>query len=405
MSNHYNYIIIGAGPAGTDAALALRKQGHTVLLVEKDKWGGTCLHQGCIPTKALIHYSSQPFNGDLPALFEKVFAKVTAISENLYANLERNGIALMHEQAHIIDDTNVKLGDVIYSCDKLVYAAGSTPIVPHINGLDISGVYTSETIFNLPEVPKRLAIIGGGYIGFEWANIFMNLGSNVTIYEAQPQVLTSFDEDVRRRLLLIMRGRPLSIKTNVNITEFMKTPTGIDIKFDGDTPIDSADAVLVAVGRKASRLNLPEGVIKIGDAAGPPYLAHKASAEGRALSDEGYRPDIIPAAMFTDPEIAVTGFSEGQLKEQHLEYVTFKLPYRANSKAFVTDHDEGFIKLITDPQKEYLLGAAIIGYQAANIINVLTLAIQERIPIVKLKHIIFPHPTIGELVAQALEAL
>ena len=405
MSNHYNYIIIGAGPAGTDAALALAKQGHTVLLVEKDKWGGTCLHQGCIPTKALIHYSSQPFDGDLPALFAKVFAKVTAISENLFANLQRSGITLLHEQAHILDANNIKIGNTTYSCDKLVYAAGSTPIIPHISGLDNRGVYTSETIYSLPNVPKHLAIIGGGYIGFEWANIFMNLGSKVTIYEAQPQVLASFDDDVRRRLLSILRGRPLSIKTNVSISEFIKTPTGIDIEFAIDAPADSVDAVLVAVGRKTSHVSLPEGVSKIGDAAGPPYLAHKASAEGRALADEGYRPQIIPAVMFTDPEIAVTGCSEGQLKEQHIEYSTVKLPYRANSKAFVTDHDEGFVKLITDPQKQYLLGAAIIGHQASNIINVLTLAIQERIPIVKLKHIIFPHPTIGELVGQALEAL
>ncbi|HOJ45657.1 MAG TPA: NAD(P)/FAD-dependent oxidoreductase [Bacilli bacterium] len=405
MSNQYNFIIIGAGPSGTDAALALRKTNQSVLLIEKDKWGGTCLHQGCIPTKALIHYSSQPFNGDLPALFSKVFTKVTAISENLLANLLRNGVNVLTGEAQVLDASRVKVGDTIYTADHIVYAAGSLPIVPRIIGLDMAGVYTSESIYSLTTLPKHLAIIGGGYIGFEWANIFMNLGSQVTIYETQPQVLSGFDDDIRRRLLSTLRTRPLTIKTNVLITEFVKSESGIAINFNDGNSADHADAILVAVGRKAPNIALPKGVIKIGDVEGPPYLAHKASAQGRALVDAGYYPNIVPSAMFTEPEIALTGYSEGQLKQLQIEYLTFKLPYRANSKAFVIDHDDGFVKLITDINKEYLLGAAIIGYQASNIISLLTLAIQEKIPIEKLKHIIFPHPTIGEIVGQALEAI
>lgn len=413
MSNHYNYIIIGAGPAGSDAALALARCGKSVLLIEQDKWGGTCLHQGCIPTKALIYYSSMPFDGDLPAIFSKVFAKVTAISDNLLANLKRHNVSIINGYAQILDAQSVIVGTSTYSCDQVVFAGGSHPIVPNINGLDISGVYTSETIYQLKQVPQNLAIIGGGYIGFEWANIFNNFGSQVTIYETQPQVLASFDDDIRRRLLTTLRNRPLEIKTNTRINSFVRNGQKIEIHHTtSDTNsgvsqevVSEVDAILIAVGRTINHHKLPEGVLSIGDASGPPFLAHKASAEGRALVDKEYRPQIIPSVMFTDPEIATTGVNETELKQKNLPYSVIKLPYRANSKALVTDKDEGFVKLITDTERKLLLGAAIIGYEASNIINVLTLAIQEHIPVQRLKYLIFPHPTIGEIIGQAIEAI
>lgn len=403
MLNKFDYIVIGAGPGGTDAALTIRAHNYSVAIIEVDKWGGTCLHQGCIPTKALLHLSRQPFNGDLPGLFTKVFDKVAAISSNLVANLTKQGVTLIQGFAHIIDAHHVRVDDQVYETNQIVYATGSRPINLSIPGIDNPRIFNSETIYHLTTMPKKLAILGGGYIGFEWANIFNNLGVEVTIYEALPQVLGGFDDDVKRRLLSLLRGRPLKILTNTSVQAFEQTTDAVVVKTAQGA--ETYDCVLLAVGRRASQEILPPGIIKVGDAKGAPFLAHKASADGKRLFDEDQTPFVIPSAMFTDPEIAVTGSSEKQLQERQIPYVTSKTPYRANSKALVIDQDEGFVKLILNDTRTLLLGAVIIGYDASNIINVLTLAIEAEIPISKLKRLVFPHPTIGEIISQALDAI
>jgi dihydrolipoamide dehydrogenase len=403
MNQTFDYIVIGAGPGGVEAALEIRRQNRSVLLIEKDKWGGTCLHQGCIPTKALLHASKQPFAGDLLVLFADVFAKVGAISATLVANLERAGVMMVTGEATIIDRNQVSVNRVNYEAENIIFAGGSAPISLKIPGIDATNIYDSESIYSLTTLPKRLAIIGGGYIGFEWATIFTNLGSEVVIYEALPTVLSGFDDDLVRRYLTLQRHRHWTIKTNSRVLSFSEKDGQVDMATaDGEA---TYDAVMVAVGRKPLDIAVPDGVIKIGDAAGAPLLAHKASAEAKALFSHDFQERVIPAAMFTDPEIAVTGSSEKTLKAQGKEYLTVKLPYRANAKAFVTGHDEGYVKLIYDCQKAFLLGAALIGHLASDVINVLTLAIQEKIPIAKLKRLVFPHPTIGEVIGQALDSI
>lgn len=403
MSNKFDYLVIGAGPGGTDAALTIRRYGFTVALIEKDKWGGTCLHQGCIPTKALLHLTKPSFGGELVDLFTQVFAKVNAIASNLIANLTKEGITLIHGEAIIIDGHHVKVAESVIETDHIIYAVGSRPIKMKITGIDNPHIYDSETIYRLKERPRQVAIIGGGYIGFEWAIIFTNLGAEVTIYEAQPQVLLGFDDDVRRRLLTSLRQRKITIRTSVTIESFTEINNGIMI--NSVTSSEHYDIAMLAIGRRHEAVVLPEGIIKIGDANGTPYLAHKASAEGKRLFDQDHAPFIIPSVMFTDPEVAVTGYSEKQLIDLNIEYHTVKLPYRANSKAFVIDKDDGFVKLIVSFDKTLILGVAIIGHDASNIINVLTLAIEEKIPVSKLKRLVFPHPTIGEVISQALDLI
>jgi dihydrolipoamide dehydrogenase len=403
MNQTFDYVVIGAGPGGVEAALEIRRQNLAVLLIEKDKWGGTCLHQGCVPTKALLHASKAPFNGDLLMLFADVFAKVATISANLVANLESAKVTMVQGEATIIDQHQVKVNEAIYEGRHIIFAGGSVPIALKIPGIDGVNIYDSESIYSLTTLPKRLAIIGGGYIGFEWATIFTNLGSEVTIYEALPTVLSGFDVDLVRRYLTLLRHRRWTIRPNSQVLAFSTKDGQVRLtSSDGD---DDYDAVMVAVGRRPLAITLPEGVLKLGDAAGAPLLAHKAGAEAKALFTGDFSSRVIPAAMFTDPEIATTGTSEKALKAAGMEYLTVKLPYRANAKAYVTGHDEGYVKLILDPQKEYLLGAALIGNMASDIINVLTLAIQEKIPISKLKRLVFPHPTIGEVIGQALSSI
>ncbi len=403
MSNHFDTIIIGAGPAGAELASQLRRQGEEVALVEKDKWGGTCLHQGCIPTKALIHETTQPFDGDLPALFTRIFAKVDAIALALQDNLTRMGITLIKGEALIVDAHTIRVNGGDLSAKRIVFAGGSLPIRLLIPGVGTPGIYDSETIYSLKHVPENLAIVGGGYIGFEWAQIFMRLGSRVTIYEALPLVLGALDDDVRRRFLSSMRSAPLTIKTNARITSFEAVEAGRVRIEAGEAAL--YDAVLLAVGRRPVKIELPADVVRIGDAAGGLLLAHKAAAEAKALALNEPLPTIIPSVIYTTPEIATVGATEVSLKTANTAYLTYKLPYRANSKAFVTGHDDGFVKLIVDENKQRLLGVAILGYEAGDIINVLTLAIQEQIHISKLKRLVFPHPTIGEVIAQALDLI
>ncbi len=402
MANKFDYIVIGAGPGGTEAALTIIHQGQSVALIEADKWGGTCLFQGCIPTKALLHASKDPLVGDLQGLFAKIFGQINAISTNLRANLTRWGVTLIQGVATFVDANRISVNREIYEAKHLIFAGGSSPISLNIPGIDFPNIYNSETIYSLTEVPSRLAIIGGGYIGFEWANIFSNFGSQVTIYEALPQVLSAFDDDIRRRLLTSWRTRSVRIETSSRVKAFHQDGPAVIVETD---QMETYDAVLIAIGRRPSDAVVPPGVVKIGDANGAPLLAHKASAEGKAIFTGDFSQVIIPAAMFTDPEIATVGASEQSLKQQARSYKTCKLPYRANSKAYVTGVEEGFIKLMTDEDGHYLLGAAIIGYEASDIINVLTLAIQEKIPIAKLKRLVFPHPTIGEVIAQALDLI
>ncbi len=403
MNPRFDYIVIGAGPGGVEAALEIRRQNLSVLLIEKDKWGGTCLHQGCIPTKALLHATKQPFNGDLLVLFAEVFAKIEAIASNLVINLKQAGVTLIQGQATIVDANQVRVDDQVYETDQVIFAGGSAPIVLKIPGIEGPNVYDSETIYSLSTLPKRMAIIGGGYIGFEWATIFTNLGVEVTIYEALPAVLSGFDDDLVRRFLTLQRHRRLMVKTNSKVNSLDEHQGQVTLTSSDGT--SDYDAVMVAVGRRPIDIDLPEGVMKLGDASGSPLLAHKASAEAKALFTHDFHERIIPSAMFTEPEIAATGLTEKNLKAQGREYATVKLPYRANAKAFVTGVDEGYVKLIVDPNKEYLLGAAIIGQGASDIINVLTLAIEENIPIAKLKRLVFPHPTIGEVIGQALSSI
>ena len=400
MPNKYNYVIVGAGPAGAEAAMLAKKNGASVALIEKDKWGGTCLFEGCIPTKTLLYLTKKGFDGDLRGLFARVFEKVTAISASLKDNLTRAGVTLFEGEAKIVDAHTVTVDGVMLLAERIIYAGGSEPIKLPIPGSKLDKIFDSHSVYEMNEVPSSLAIVGGGYIGFEWAEIFFRLGSSITIYEAQPQVLTALDEDVRRRLVGTLRGKPITIKTNQAIAAFEPHDGKISI-LTKDSKSDY-DAVFIAVGRRPSRLMTPDDVRKIGDALGAPLLAHKAGDDARRLFDPHDEPSLIPSVIYTTPEVAMVGLGEQEAKAKAIAYKTYKLPYRANSKAFVTDADEGFVKLIVDEHDTYLLGAAIIGQEAGDIINVLTLAIQERIPVAKLKRLVFPHPTIGELIGQAL---
>jgi len=403
MPNSFDYIVIGAGPAGAEAAGLIARQTKTVALIERDKWGDTCLHEGCIPTKTLLHLTKQPFVWDLPELFAKVFAKVQALSDNMVANLKRADVTLIEGEATVVNAHEVSVNGERLTAAQIIFAGGSRPLNLKIAGIEGPLIYDSHSIYSLTKKPSRLAIVGGGYIGFEWAQIFMRLGAAVTIYEALPQVLGALDEDVRRRLLGTLRGSPLLVKTNETIRRFSHGKDEVTV--ESDSGIAAFDAVMLAVGRKPLDIALPPEVIRIGDAKGYPLLAHKASSDAKRLFAENAIDPIIPSVIYTDPEIASVGQSEKELKKLQVLYKSYKMPYRANSKAFVTDEDEGFVKLLTIDNDKYLVGAAIIGTEAGNIINVLTLAIQEKIPIAKLKRLVFPHPTIGEVLGQALDLI
>jgi dihydrolipoamide dehydrogenase len=399
----FDYLIIGAGPAGIELAVQARKRNLSVGLIEKDLIGGTCLHLGCIPTKALRNEALDHKGDSFKTMVTRVKEKISTIHEDTISMLNTLGVITIKGEAVMINRNQLKVGKDIFEAKQIVYAGGSSPITLKISGITLNGVYDSTTILNIEKIPNRIAIIGGGYIGLEWASIFLNLGSEVVLFEAQPEILLSVDEDIKRRLLNILKKNKFTLNTACLISS-ISNKDGLLLVSAG-TNSSLVDVVLVAVGRKPISINIPEGVKAIGDASGGVLLAHKASMEAKAIFYSSYKNASIPSVIYTTPEIAMVGENEKNLKSIGKTFHTFKVPFRANSKSVIDEQTDGFIKLIVSEDKKTLLGAALIGHEVGEMLPFLTLAIDEKISIEKLKKIVFAHPTRSEIINSALEAI
>ena len=449
--------VIGGGPGGYAAAFLAADLGMNVTLIDKEKNpGGVCLYRGCIPSKALLHvaklineteeakewgleFSKPKINLDrLREWKNEVVGKQTG---GLGQLLKAKKINYIQGRASFINSSALKIEKADgkteeHKFENAIIATGS--VIATIPSLDIKSerLLNSTTALDLPEIPKSLLVIGGGYIGLELGSVYAALGTKVSVVEMMPGLLPGADRDLVSYLAKRIEKSYEKVMLESKVTELKEVKNGIQVKIqdkEGKTTNETYDYVLMSIGRKPTTEGLSlentsvkvneRGWIKvdkqmktddaniyaIGDIAGEPMLAHKASHEGRTAVEVihgkkvTFEPLAIPAVVFTDPEIAWAGLTEMQAKEQNIKYEVAKFPWAASGRATTLGRSDGVTKLIIDPDTERILGVGICGPGAGELIAEGVLAIEMGANATDLKLTIHPHPTLSETVMEAAE--
>ena len=423
--NNTDLIIIGAGPGGYKAAVYAAKKGLKVTVFEDANVGGTCLNVGCIPTKTYVHSAT------FGEAIERQEQVVSALRGGVETLLSHPNITLIREKG-IFTDAQTVNG---ITAKHIIIATGSSAKVLPIPGADSPKVVTSTELLALKELPKRLCIIGAGVVGMEFASVFQRFGSEVTVVEYLKECLPMLDSDIAKRLRKLMEKRGIAFYMGAGV----KSIDGSSVLFEqkGKEVSVEADYVLMATGRKPNTegLNLeaagislaPNGTIPvdehfrsingqcsmvngqcyaIGDVNGRQMLAHAAEMQGihvvnRILGiEDNIRFDIMPAAIFTNPEAALVGPPEDQLKEAGTPFECHKAFYRANGKALAMNETEGMVKLCCEPGEGKLLSAHIFGAHAADLVQEVTAYITLGATLRQLRETVHIHPTLSEVLIE-----
>ncbi|MBF9298479.1 MULTISPECIES: dihydrolipoyl dehydrogenase [Mammaliicoccus] len=446
-------IVIGAGPGGYVAAIRAAQLGQKVTIVEKGELGGVCLNVGCIPSKALLSASHRFHNAqhseDMGVVAEKValnFEKVQEFKNGVVKKLtggvaglmKGNKIDVVNGEAYFVDENNLKVmtekASQTYTFKNAIIATGSRPIeIPNFKFG--KRVIDSTGALSLQEVPKKLVVVGGGYIGSELGTAYANFGSEVTILEGAKDILGGFEKQMTQIVKKGLKAKGVEIVTEAMAKSAEETDNGVKVTYEagGETKEIDADYVLVTVGRRPNtdELGLEElglkmsdrglvevdeqsrtsisNIYAIGDIVAGPPLAHKASYEAKvaaeAIAGEKSAVDYlgIPAVCFTEPELATVGYTEASAKEEGLEIKAAKFPFAANGRALALNETAGFVKLITLKENGLLIGAQVAGTGASDIIAELGLAIETGMTAEDVSLTIHAHPTLGEISMEAAE--
>jgi dihydrolipoamide dehydrogenase len=428
----YDLTIIGAGWAGFNAALRAKELGLKVLLIEKAQVGGTCLNRGCIPTKTLIQSAkvytlskkSDNFGIELAnirANFPKIQERKNKIIEQLRSGMQfmLKGIDYLNVEAHILSPQELKAGEQVIKTKFILVATGSQP--QELPGLKFDGkkIISSDDILNLKEIPRSLLIIGGGVIGCEFASLFANLGSQISIVELMPQLLPGIDKEVAKKLETIFKKRGIKVSTNTDAKTLNLNDYDLVLLCVGRIPqISGLGLENAGINLERNRIcvdeNLKTGVANIyaaGDCTGKIMLAHFAAYQGRIAAENIANPknpkkadnETVPNCIFADPEIATVGLSEEEARNQGIDIEINKFDFLGSGMARILDEAEGFIKIISDKKTNQILGAAIIGPRATELIGILTLAISTRLKVSQIRDTIFAHPTLSESISEAIK--
>jgi dihydrolipoamide dehydrogenase len=443
----YDLAIIGGGPGGYVAAIKAAQSGLKTVLFEEKKPGGTCLNQGCIPTKALLK-SAAVYQTALDALaygihapevrieWERIQQRRQEIVGRLVGGvqylLEANHVEIVNAHAELSEAHQVKAGDTIYEADHIILATGSESVCPPIEGIDLASVVTSAELLEIPSVPQRLAIIGGGVIGLEFAHLFAKFGSEVVVVEALGHILPNADDDIRRAVQALLKRQGVRIETSTTVTRV--EANGVYCRSGESEHFHEANCVLVAVGRKPhidiamlDRLNITHergvvtcdetmrtslpSVYAIGDLNGKYMLAHTASKEAEIAvanilgKSEAMDYDYIPSCLYLEPEVAFVGMSESDAKEAGIAVKTARFPMSANGKSMIENDNKGFIKIVADENSERIIGAHLFCSHATDMISELTMAIRSGLTCDEIGSLIHPHPTVSEAVMEAAAAV
>lgn len=444
-------IIIGAGPGGYETALLAAKRGVEVVLVEAGHVGGTCLNEGCIPTKSFCRNAevldtlreSESFGItglDFKFDFKHVTSRKNAVVEQLRGGVEsllgHKNITLVHGKASFKDSHTVIVGDEEYQGDYVIIATGSVSASLPVPGADLPGMMTSKEMLDIEDIPKRLCVIGGGVIGLEFASVFNSFGSEVTVLEYCKDILPRFDSDLSKRLKqsLVKRGIEINTQAQVAGIELIGTEYKVSFVRKGKEEHVVADKVLMAVGRKAnvSSLNLSDigieftargiavddltmqtnipHIYAIGDVNGKMMLAHAATFQGIVALDHimsvenNIDLNVMPAAVFTSPEAACVGMTEDECKEKGIPVKCLKSFFRANGKAVTMGETDGFCKIVVSSESGLVLGCHLFGPHASDIVQEACALISRKTTVEEFKDIIHTHPTLTEVLQSALHA-
>lgn len=440
-------IIIGAGPGGYETAIAAAREGMKVVLVEAEALGGTCLNEGCIPTKCLCRSAevadlmkeaatfgvvAESGGINLVEVMKRKNEVVAQLAAGVASLLKSPGITLVQGKATFAGPHEVIVGEEHFSAPHIMIATGSSAKKLPIPGADLPGVVTSREMLQLEQIPKRLCVIGGGVVGMEFASVFHSFGSEVSVVEYVKEILPSFDRDIAKRLRTALKRKGITFNVGAAVTEISKVDGGYKVAFVSGNKEGQveADLVLMAVGRgpRLPHLGLDEigmqytsrgivvdenmqtnieGVYAIGDVNGICPLAHAATAQGRCalyhiLGKDG-APDLqlVPAAVFTVPEVAMVGHTEETASAVGLEYSIRKAFYRANGKSLSMGESEGIVKILVGPDG-LLLGAHVLGAHAADLIHELALAMHAKMGVERIQSLIHAHPSLSEILHDAV---
>lgn len=448
-----NLLIIGSGPGGYRAALYAARHGLTVTVVEADEVGGTCLNCGCIPTKTLCRNAEiidniadadkfgiaiNGYDVDFNKIMERKHDVVAQLRSGIDVLMQQSGINLVHGFAHFKDKNTIFVGEDEYSADNIIIASGSRSKLLPIEGIDLPGVVTSTKLLDTHSVPPRLCIIGAGVIGMEFASIFNSFGSKVTVVEFLKECLPVLDSDIAKRLRQTIAKRGVEFAMQASVKSITSTESGngqrqltVSYEKKGKLQQVNADTVLVATGRKPNiegleleqagvafsdkgiyvdndfRTNIP-GIFAIGDVNGKCMLAHAATFQGLHVVNiisgktDNICFDIMPSAIFTNPEAASVGASEDKLKTDGRQYKCLKGFYRANGKALAMNETEGMLKLLIDTSDgNKIIGGHAFGAHSSDIIQEVAALINAGATTSQLADIIHIHPTLSEILHDA----
>ncbi|MHB9879644.1 dihydrolipoyl dehydrogenase [Pacificimonas sp. ICDLI1SI03] len=449
----FDLIVIGAGPGGYVAAIRAAQNGLKVACAEsRETLGGTCLNVGCIPSKALLHaseYYEQAKSGalekfgvklgsvklDWDAMQQEKTKAVGELTGGIEFLFKKNKVEWLKGRAAFTDENTVEIGGKSYTADKFVIATGSS--VTPLKGVEIDGevVISSTEALSLPKVPKRMIVIGGGYIGLEMGSVYSRLGTEVTVVEYMDTITPGLDAEVTKAFARILKKQGLEMKTGTKVTGVERSGKGAKVTVEpakgGDAEVLETDIVLLSIGRvpnteglnlEAAGLSLNdrkqievdergrtavEHIYAIGDVTPGPMLAHKAEDEGVAVADwaagrTGYvNHKVIPAVVYTHPEVASVGLTEEQLKEAGTAYKTGKFPFAANSRAKTNRDMDGFVKVLADAETDRVLGVHILGTMAGTMIGQAAQAMEFGASSEDIALTCHAHPTHSEALKEA----
>lgn len=447
----FDLVVIGGGPGGYVAAIRAAQLGLSVAVIdENQKFGGTCLRVGCIPSKALLEsshllveardnmmehgISATKLTVDLNTMMKRKASVVDTLTGGIAMLLKKNKVESIVGRGELIGDGKIRVGDDTVTADQIIIATGSKPM--SLPGIELDGdlIGDSTAALSWPNVPRRLVVIGGGYIGLELGSVWSRLGAEVAILEGTDQVLGGLDDEISRLAVRTFEKQGLHFRTGMWVEGVEKSGKGCVVRCKGENPIE-CDRVLMAAGRSPNTGNLGldsagvavdqrgfitvdehfktsvDGVFAVGDCIGGAMLAHKASEEGVACVEQivngsGHvNYDVIPAVVYTHPEIASVGKTEQALKEEGIKYRKGACPFGANGRALAIGDSSGKLKVLADSETDRILGVHAIGPRAGDLIAEAAVAMNFGASSEDLARCCHAHPTLSEIMQEAALAV
>jgi len=449
-------IVLGAGPGGYTAAFYAADKGKKVTLVEQNRrLGGICLNVGCIPSKAFLHATELlreskgsarrgiefgPAKIDLDRLRNWKESILDKLGQGIKQLAQHRGVEVVHGRGHFEDSQTLRVetadGQKFIRYEKAIIAVGSKPSLPNAFDLGNKRIMTSTEALELPDIPQDLLVVGGGYIGMELGTVYAALGSNVVVLEALPSILTGIDADLVRPVSRAAQKAFKEIRVNTKVVKMATAGPKIKVNMEvNKEPREELyDRVLVSVGRSPNYADLglentkvtkddrgfiqcnaqqqteDPSIYAIGDISGGTLLAHRASKQAKIAVEamlgeaSAFEHIVIPAVVYTDPEVAWCGLTESEAKEKGIEIEVAKFLWGASGRALTLDRPDGLTKLIIEPETERILGVGIVGVGAGELISEGVLAVEMGATARDIADSVHPHPTLSETLMEAAES-